>query len=326
MRIFQNVKFETNPTLIASWPGMGNVGLIATNYLRSKLNAQPLAEIDMNPYFIPEAILVRNGIADLPKTPTSRIYFSQSPDVLIFESDAQISGREGLAVAKSLMRFAADVGVRRVLTTAALPQNISHKVKSQVFGAYTDQSLALDFERIGVIPMIEGYIAGLNGVLLGIAKSHSIEAGCFLGTIPLFATNLSYPKTSLKIIELLEDLLNIDIDKTEINQSIIITDSQFSAIEERIRQFSGLILGGGGQAAPNPLDEIWGSEQQESGGAYSETIPQTIMEKIERLFQDAQDDKSRANTLKKELDRWNVYELYEDRFLKLFKLDGSKNE
>jgi len=323
MRIFHNVKFETNPILIASWPGMGNVGLIATNYLRNKINALPLAEIDMSPYFIPEVVWVRNGIADFPKMPTSRIYFSRNPDVLIFESDAQISGKEGMAVTKSLLRFAADAGVQTAFTTAAIPQNVSHKVAAQVFGAFTDPSLVDNFKHLGVIPLIEGYVAGANGVLLGIARSYSIKAGCLLGTVPIFATNLNYPKTALKIIELLEDLLNIDIDKTEINESIAIADSQFTAIEERIRQFSGVILGEIGQAETSPLEEILGS----TGGNSSETIiPQTIMEKIERLFQDAQDDKARANALKKELDRWNVYELYEDRFLKLFELDGSKNE
>jgi predicted ATP-grasp superfamily ATP-dependent carboligase len=316
MRIFQNVKFDTNPTLIAAWPGMGNVGLIATNYLRSKIDAQPLAEIDMNPYFIPEAVLVRDGIADFPKVPTSRIYFCKNPDTLIFESDAQIVGKEGLAVAKSLMRFAVDTGVQRVYTAAALPQAISHKADAQIYGAFTDKDVAFEFERMNVHPMIEGYIAGLNGVLLGIAKSHSIEAGCFLGTIPLFATNLSYPKTSLKIIELMEDLLNINIDKREIIESIVVADSQFTAIEERIREFSGVILGNPEQSDKNQIDELWENHPDK---ALPETIPQTIMEKIERLFQDAQIDKAKAQTLKKELDRWNVYELYEDRFLKLFK-------
>ncbi|MCL1945875.1 MAG: PAC2 family protein [Chitinivibrionia bacterium] len=316
MRIFQNVKFETHPTLIASWPGMGNVGLIATNYLRNKMEAQPLAEIDMNPYFIPEAVLVHEGVADFPRMPTSRIYFCQNPDVLIFESDVQIVGKEGFAITKSLMRFAADVGVSRVFTTAALPQNISHKTESQIYGAFTSKELLIEFINLNVHPMNEGYIAGLNGVLLGVAKSHSIDAGCFLGTIPLFATNLSYPKTSLKIIELIEDILNIEVDKTEINESIAIADNQFTAIEERIREFSGVILGNVEQLAANAVESLWGPHADE---ATSETVPQTIMEKIERLFQDAQSDKSKARALKRELDRWNVYELYEDRFLKIFK-------
>jgi len=320
MRIFQNVKFETSPTLIASWPGMGNVGLIATNYLRNKMGAQPLAEIDMGPYFIPEAIIVRNGIAELPRMPTSKIYFCQNPDLLIFESDAQIIGKEGLSITKSLMRFAADVGVRRAYTTAALPQNVSHKSQSQIYGAFTSKELLNEFRALDVLSMNEGYIAGLNGLLLGIAKSYSIDAGCLLGTIPLFATNLNYPKTSLKIVELVEDLLNIDIDKTEINESISVTDNQFSAIEERIREFSGVILGNIEQVANGngaAGDDLWGQQQGSEPG--SDTIPQTIMEKIERLFQDVRGDKNKAQSLKKELDRWNVYELYEDRFLQLFK-------
>jgi len=300
---------------------MGNVGLIATNYLRSKMGAQPIAEIDMAPYFIPDAIMVRNGIAELPRLPTSRIYYCQRPDLLIFESDAQIMGKEGLAITKSLMRFAADVGVGRAYTTAALPQNISHKTAAHIYGAFTSNDLLAEFQSLGVQSMTEGYIAGLNGVLLGIAKSHSIEAGCLLGTIPLFATNLNYPKTSLKIIELVEDLLNIDIDKTEINESISITDSQFSAIEERIRQFSGSIFGNLEQMSGlhfNPArDGLWGV--QSDGAPNTDTIPQTIMEKIERMFQDAQGDRGKANSLKKELDRWNIFELYEDRFLQLFK-------
>jgi predicted ATP-grasp superfamily ATP-dependent carboligase len=294
---------------------MGNVGFLTTNYLRNRANAQPLAEIDMNPHFAPDMVFVRNGMANLPKVPTSRVYFSKNPDVLIFESDAQNTPEGNLAVAKSLMRFAADIGVSRVFTMAALPQNMSHKDDSKIFGAFTDKAMPIEFEKSGVIPMIEGYVAGFNGILLGIAKAHSIDGGCFLGTIPVFATNLNYPKTSLKMIELMEEILNINSDKTEIIESIAVADSQFSAIEDRIRQFSSALLGDFVQEQ-NPLSEILGAQANDN---YNETIPQNIMEKIERLFQDVQNDRTHAKNLKKELDRWNVYELYEDRFLKLFK-------
>ena len=43
------------------------------------------------------------------------------------------------------------------------------------------------------------------------------------------------------------------------------------------------------------------------------------MEKIEKLFREAKTDKAKAILLKKELDRWDLYKLYEDRFLDLFK-------
>jgi hypothetical protein len=52
-----------------------------------------------------------------------------------------------------------------------------------------------------------------------------------------------------------------------------------------------------------------------------EHVPHYIMDKIERLFDDVKRDRTMAAELKKELDRWNLYELYEHRFLDLFKED-----
>jgi hypothetical protein len=45
------------------------------------------------------------------------------------------------------------------------------------------------------------------------------------------------------------------------------------------------------------------------------------MEKVEKLFKEALADRAKAIVLKEELDRWDLYKLYEDRFLDLFK-DG----
>lgn len=42
------------------------------------------------------------------------------------------------------------------------------------------------------------------------------------------------------------------------------------------------------------------------------------MDKIEKMFNAAEKDKSKAQTLKIELDKWGLYKLYEDRFLDLF--------
>ena len=50
-----------------------------------------------------------------------------------------------------------------------------------------------------------------------------------------------------------------------------------------------------------------------------EEVPHYIMEKIERLFDEVKRDKTKAGKLKEELDRWKLYELYEHRFLSLFK-------
>ena len=54
-------------------------------------------------------------------------------------------------------------------------------------------------------------------------------------------------------------------------------------------------------------------------------LPQSVKEKIENLFELAKKDIGKANELKQELDRWNVYKEYEDRFLDLFKKQEDKS-
>ena len=47
MKMFEEIKFESVPTVLAAWPGMGNVGLITVDYLRRKLEGKVFAEIDI---------------------------------------------------------------------------------------------------------------------------------------------------------------------------------------------------------------------------------------------------------------------------------------
>ncbi|MCD6228128.1 MAG: hypothetical protein J7K17_01435, partial [Candidatus Omnitrophica bacterium] len=55
-------------------------------------------------------------------------------------------------------------------------------------------------------------------------------------------------------------------------------------------------------------------------------LPQSAREKIEALFKEAKKDISKARELKEELDRWNVYREYEDRFLDLFRKEKEKEK
>jgi hypothetical protein len=48
-------------------------------------------------------------------------------------------------------------------------------------------------------------------------------------------------------------------------------------------------------------------------------IPGYVLGRIEKLFEEAKADKKKAMDLKRELDRWDLYKAYEDRFLDLFK-------
>jgi proteasome assembly chaperone (PAC2) family protein len=296
MKRFDDIVFASRPIMLAAWPGMGNVGLIAMDYIRRKLNATLFAEIDMSPFFIPDSIIVQNGMAQFPEIPTSTFHFSKNPDIIIFESNAQISGRDGITIIKTILDIAQRYNVVRIFTSAAFAQPMSFRNDSEVLCASNAEPVRNILTQFDIIPMSDGVIAGLNGLLLGVAASRKLEAACLLGTIPSYATNLSYPKASLQIIR------NIDI--TEMQGSVEEMDLHLATIEERIKEF----FSNQGEQSSDDLPKV-----------DDEKVPHYIMDKIEQLFTLVEKDKTRAQELKSELDRWSLYELYEKRFLDLFK-------
>lgn len=305
MRMFEEVHFDVPPILLAAWQGMGNVGLITMDYLRRKSEAKPFAEIDMSHFMVPESIVVKEGIAQFPEIPTSTFHYVKDPALIIFESNSQVGGREGMAIIKTILDIAEQFRVNRVFTSAAFAQQMSHQSESKVMAASNKPSLLHLMQEFGVSSMPDGYIAGLNGLLLGAAASRDIEAACLLGTIPSYATALSYPRASMEILKVLKQVCNLDLDLEELSLAVSELDQQLGAIEDRIREFF---------PALNQQDE-------ELANMHHDEVPQYIMDKIEKLFEKVAKDRSKAGELKDELVRWNLYELYEKRFLDLFKND-----
>lgn len=303
VKIYEDVKFSSPPILFAAWPGMGNVGIIAMDYLRTKMNAKVFAEIDMASFFIPDSIIVKDGIAQLPEIPGALFYYHKNPNVIIFESNAQVVGKDGITIINTILGIAEKYNVEQIYTAAAYAQPMNHKSPSKVLYSINEPVLFNMLKKYRVAPMPDGYIAGLNGLLLGIAASQKMNSCCFLGTIPSFASNLSYPKASLEIIKVFEKILGKSLDHKDLKDSIAIVDRQLAAIEDRIKEYF-----------PTAMEK-----ESDMPDVKDEEVPHYIMEKIERLFEEVKRDKSQANKLKEELDRWKLYELYEHRFLDLFK-------
>jgi proteasome assembly chaperone (PAC2) family protein len=310
MKMLEKIAFPASPILIAAWPGMGNVGIIATDYLRRKLDAKVFAEIDMSPYFIPDSIIVKDGIAQLPEIPSSIFHYSFNPNIIIFESNAQIGGRDGISIIKTILEVAKEFKVSRIYTAAALVHPMTYQSPSQVLVSCSSSVHLESLLKMGAIAMPDGYIAGLNGLLLGVAASHNIDSACFLGTMPSYASNMMYPKASIEIVKTFSLILSTSIDLSELEASVTEMDQQFATIEERIRQIF-----------PQSAEA-----DEEISGIEHERVPHYIMERIEKLFEKAKTDRKAATELKEELDRWNLYELYENRFLDLFEDDGKNSQ
>lgn len=313
MSILQKTHFSTPPVMFAAWTGAGNVGVLAVDYIRRKLNSHLFAQIDMSRFITPDSIVVNEGVAHFPDTPQSVFYHCHNPDLIIFESNAHAGGIHDVEVMKAIIDLAAELAIPRIYTAAAFPQSISHSAPPGVLYACSNIGLKNELEAKELLAMPDGIISGLNGLLLGFAQNKSIDAVCLLASIPAYASGLTYPRAAVKIVEKFTELTGIAVDTEELLQDVEAADPMFAEIEEKLKEFfsSGLL----DTSQDQTLADI---ESTQTKNLSSEEVPGFVMERIENLFRAAQRDHARATDLKTELDKWGLYKYYEDRFLDLF--------
>jgi uncharacterized protein (TIGR00162 family) len=202
-----------SPCLIAAWSGMGGVALIAANYLWRKLQAEEFGEILPYDFFSPSEVLIEDHVIQIPKFPENKFYFwdkGDRHDLLIFVGSDQ--PQRGWEFAHRILDVAEEFRVRRIFTSAAFPLWMHHSKESHVWGTATNAQLVKYLEAYGVMPMGEGSIGGLNGLLLGVARQRGVEGVCLLGEMPIYATRIANPKAAQAVLEVLTKMLGLEID------------------------------------------------------------------------------------------------------------------
>jgi hypothetical protein len=112
----------------------------------------------------------------------------------------------------------------------------------------------------------------------------------------------------LAILEVFTTITGIDIDFTDLAEQARVMD----------QQLADLLAGEEDEEEPSFV------AQEEPSGEPAEEDQLRLADKrrIEKLFEQAGKDRSKAFELKQELDRLGVFKDYEDRFLDLFKKPG----
>ena len=169
-----------------------------------------------------------------------------------------------------------------------MPQPIDHSQPTGIWLTSTSARLNNNLKKHNINVLSEGQISGMNGLFLGLAKREGLEGFCLLGEIPLYAIQIENPKASCAVLEALARIMELELD-----------------------------------SHPGPIDQD-DIEKIKKSLSQLTKLPFSAKERIERLFKEAQVDISRAAELKIELDNWNAYKEYEDRFLDLFRSGRDK--
>lgn len=318
-----------NPWLIAVWPGMGNVALAGGAYLVDKLDANMVHQLSARDIFDIEHIEVQEGIASIGHQPRSMFFEWKDPqqqrDLLIFLGEAQ-PNHSGYRFCHELMDYAVDRGVERVITFAAMASQLHPSSDPRVFGVSTDRSILSELRPLDVEILKEGQISGLNGVLLAAAAERSVPGICLMGELPFFAAGVPNPKASMAVLDIFAKLANINIDLSDIARQAEAVEEGLIQLLEKMKQ-AARDQSEEGFTVPEFLKEDHDDDEDEEESEPKEerekekkpAVDYATRQRIEALFKEAERDRSMAFQLKEELDRLGIFELYEDRFLDLFK-------
>ena len=218
---------------IAAWPGIGNLALIVTRYLKEKLHAEEIGKIESSAFFDPIGVMVKDNVIEAPQFPEGKFYYWHHPegrrDLLFFICDEQ-PAYKGYDFANFILDTAKKFRVKRIYTFAAAIAKIHHTEQPKVWGVTTRPALVDYLKKFDIVLRGRLQIAGLNGLLLGAAKERNIEGICLLGEVPSYTTRMPNPKAALSVIRVLLKMLGIEIDISELARLAEESDQQMKKL------------------------------------------------------------------------------------------------
>ena len=210
-----------SPNMLATWPGVSNVALIVASYLQKKLGFKKLGEIEASCFFDPVGVMAQDNVIEAPSFPRNEFYYWKNTpgrsDLILFVGEAQPAAK-GYELAGSVLDVGKKFQVKRVYTCAAALTRIHHSEPPSVWGVATTRQLAEELGQYDLVQRGSLQIAGLNGLLLGVAKERRMEGICLLGEVPMYATKIQNPMAALAILRVLGVMLGIEVDLDELTQ------------------------------------------------------------------------------------------------------------
>ncbi len=222
-----------NPKLICGLPGSGYVGKLAVDYLIDKLDTTQFGKI-YSPLFPPQVSISLDGTVDLVKN--SLFYHkSNDHDLILLTGDAQpVSAQGEYALAEEIVGLCKKMNVKDIYTLAAYITGKFFDIP-KVYGTGTTLEIVKEFSKYGVLTMNNGYLTGMNGIIIGIAKHSSISGRCLLGETSGYVIDA---KASKAVLEKLSKILNIKFDMSELEQRAKDTEELIKALRLQTTQGS----------------------------------------------------------------------------------------
>jgi proteasome assembly chaperone (PAC2) family protein len=254
IRLYKNVDLK-EPFFIVGWPGIGNVGLIAVDTLRKMLNAEFFGEVEGYEFFNPRKVKIKDGLLLNLEFPSNKLYYSKrgESDFLFFVGEEQpkrgvtskyAEGEEAYNMANLVIDIAERFKCKHIFTSGAAVSYIHHTMLSKVWAVPNDDSLLPEVKKYPDVVLMseiegrggQGFISGLNGLLIGVAKKRGFKATCFMGEVPIYLQGLQvpYPKASRAVLRVFNSMFNLDLDLTNFDNIVLEAEGKINEVYEEI--------------------------------------------------------------------------------------------
>lgn len=218
IKLYAKPKLKS-PVMLAAWPGVGNVSMVVANYLLDKLDFRDLAEIDASYFFDPIGVLAREHLIETPQFPQSHFYYwknrKSENDIILFIGDDQPDVKI-YDFAGCVLDLGEIFGVDRVYTCAAAMTNIHFTEQPKVWAVATNKKMANELKQYDLLQKGSIHIAGLNGLLLGLAKERDLDGVCIMTEVPSQTSRMENPMAALAILNTIMKVIKINIDTNEL--------------------------------------------------------------------------------------------------------------
>ena len=229
---FENKPELNDPVFIEGLPGVGNVGKIAADYMKEKLNATRFANV-YSRHLPPQVNLDEDCVASLVSNELWYARDVNGKDVIFLLGDYQGITPEGqFDLAVEIMTLLIEMRVSRIFTLGGYGTGQMVE-EPRVLGAVSSLSVRTELEKHGVT-FSQGEpgagIVGASGLLLGMAKIKGIDAACLMGeTSGYFQDH----KSAGALLKVLKSALGFEIDMNDLEEK----SKQLAALTEKVKEY-----------------------------------------------------------------------------------------
>lgn len=220
-----------DPIFIEGLTGVGHVGRTAVGYLVDHLEAEQFASLYSH-HFPHWTFVNEDQEIDLIKNKFYHVKREEGQRDLIFLlGNAQSIDPLGhYRNTHRIIKFLNDRDVSDIITIGGYGKGEMVEDPS-VLGVVSDSELKDDYEQYDIeFDHSVGKIVGASGLLLGMGKRYGLRGLCLLGETPGFL--LSDPKATEEVLKVMEGVLDLDIDYSNLEDKIKEAEKVLKKIQE----------------------------------------------------------------------------------------------